>query len=287
MPHPLVLLLSLIMMLVASGCQPPASPSIAAHTPQPQPAARPVRDPAQVEYWTAWEQSAHAHTYALEKGPNTYCAKCHSPDNWDPMARIDDPPNCVSCKFAFESSPRIATGNPLVPESDWANIGCAVCHRMENGVADSAIAWHNAETRYYESVVSPTELCEKCHLDNATLRHKRELDGGAHAGLACTDCHDPHTTRASCADCHEPQALVDVSPDHDVAHAAVTCVACHDASGLEVAPLEDGGAWITFRTGELLGRVTREPYQSHKLQLSVDCTRCHFRDNPWSLNEQP
>ncbi len=288
MPRLRLLLVSLITMLTLPSCQSPAPSSVATQTPaRPQATAHPARDPAQAEYWATWEQSSHAHTYALEKGPNTYCAKCHSPANWDPMARIDDPPNCVSCKFAFESSTRIAKDNPLVPEHDWVNIDCAVCHRVEDGIADSVIAWHNTTTGYYESVVSTTGLCEKCHLDNATLRHKRELGGGAHAGFECTDCHDPHTTRAGCADCHDAAAISDVSPGHDPAHAVVTCAACHDASGLEVAPLEDDGVWMPFRTGELLGRVTREPYQSHNLQLSVDCTRCHFRGNPWGLNEEP
>jgi hypothetical protein len=160
-----------------------------------------------------------------------------------------------------------------------------VCHRFENGNAASSIAWFNKVTGYYETVASSTALCEKCHLDNDTLRHKRDLNDGAHADFTCTDCHNPHTTRAGCADCHDSQAIADVPSGHDPAHASVACVACHDASGLEVAPLESGGLWMPFRTRELLGRVIREPYQSHHIRLSVDCWRCHFRDNPWNLGE--
>lgn len=270
---------------VRFGCQPASPPRAIEPTTRAEPAPPPLTNPAQAQHWEAWEESPHAHTYDLEKGPNTYCAKCHSPANWDPSAKIDDPPQCVSCKFAFEPSPRTAKSNPLVPEEDWANIDCAVCHRIEHGLVASSIAWFDKASGYYETVASPTALCEKCHLDNETLRHKRDLGDGAHADFTCTDCHNAHTTRASCADCHDAQAIADVPAGHDLAHASVACATCHDASGLEVAPLEDGSLWMPFRTRELLGRVIREPYQSHHIQLKVDCQRCHFRDNPWNLDE--
>jgi hypothetical protein len=70
---------------------------------------------------------------------------------------------------------------------------------------------------------------------------------------------------------------------HGSVHIDVACVACHDASGLEVGPIEGKGQWKTFRTTELLGRSSREPYQSHNLQREVACDRCHYADNPWGL----
>ncbi|MCZ7672106.1 MAG: hypothetical protein M5U34_35770 [Chloroflexi bacterium] len=35
--------------------------------------------PSHPEQQSKWENGPHANTYALEKGPNTYCAKCHAP----------------------------------------------------------------------------------------------------------------------------------------------------------------------------------------------------------------
>jgi hypothetical protein len=52
---------------------------------------------------------------------------------------------------------------------------------------------------------------------------------------------------------------------------------------LDVGPAEGENVWITFRTTELLGRANTEAYQSHALQRSVMCERCHFADNPWGL----
>lgn len=241
----------------------------------------------QVEQWTKWESGPHAQTYALEKGPNTYCAKCHAPVNWDPAAIIDSPPNCVSCKFPFESAPRIAAGNPLVNESEWEDIGCNVCHPGQNGVSEPEIAWYDAATGYYESMPNATALCEKCHLDNETLAHKRVLAGGAHAEFQCTDCHDAHDAQTDCTGCHQ-EALADPLAGHQThseTHPSLVCIACHDASGLQVGPVENQGVWVTFRTTELMGRINNEPYQSHVVQKDVDCQRCHFANNPWELDE--
>lgn len=261
----------------------------------------------QDEYWQAWRQSAHGNTYALEKGPNTYCARCHSPLNWDPEATIDTPPNCVSCKFPNEPEPRVAAGNPLVVEQDWQNIGCVICHPYQDERADAQLIWLNTQTGYQESVADVTDLCSHCHADTETLRHARSLGDEAHKTFTCVDCHDPHSLKAGCSgsDCHVEVAIPFPELDtrvseaineagsetedrlevaHSAAHANVACVACHDAGGLEVGPAADGN-WGTFRTVELLGRTSTEPYQSHQLKEGVDCSRCHFPANPWDLPE--
>jgi hypothetical protein len=333
----LVIIFSLFLLTVS--CQnadalPPASspipltdtPSIPAATATIPPT--PTPDPTYEAAVASWLISDHAHTYALEKGPNTYCARCHSPANWDPAAVIDPPPNCVSCKFAFESEARVAEGNPLIPEEEWVNIDCTVCHLVEDDSVDPQVTWLNPVTGYHETITNSTALCEKCHRDTESgLTHTRELGNGAHADFVCTDCHDPHSTKASCtqAGCHHvtvtnnsecdqchPDALgshtmeqlhsgghdcmgchgdlVGLPMDgtktlaHEPIHQSkVLCTACHDASGLEVKPLEQDGVWVTWRTTEGPLGETTEVYQSHTLQREVDCTRCHYAENPWGL----
>jgi len=240
----------------------------------------------QSRYWDAWQKSPHAHTYDLEKGPNTYCARCHSPRNWDAQATIGKPPNCVSCKFPFEDEPRISPDNPLVSRSEWQDIRCNVCHRMQDGVAGTEVVWWEQEAGSYKEVADNTMLCQKCHTNTDVLRHRRGVGQPAHPDFECTSCHDAHSTRADCRaeGCH-PGLATDV-PEvmHDSAHDSLSCVACHDAQGLEVGPLEDGTVWVTWRTTELLGRSTTEPYQSHAITREVDCQRCHHAGNPWELN---
>lgn len=325
-----------LLALILLGCQPDtgqptATGPAAAETP-PSTAA------AQTEYWAAWESSPHAHTYALEKGPNTYCARCHAPQNWEPAAEIDPPPNCVSCKFPNEPEPRQAQSNVLIPEAKWLHIGCPVCHRLQNGIAAAEVAWLDVRTNYYETVASPTALCQKCHTDTESLRHGRDLSTSAHAGFECTDCHDAHTVAANCTDsgchtdftarypvniaehtdqvenercteCHASVAdihmnILDETPvacldchqyligeyaqtryqsAHSIIHATVRCAACHDGSDLAVGQPPGQERWVTFRTTALLGRETTAPYQSHNIQLTVTCERCHYTGNPWGL----
>lgn len=265
-----------------SACTPIPAQTTAA-SPTALPAA--TQDPAAAAIQAAWESSPHANTYDLSKGPNTYCARCHSPQNWDPAAVVDPPPNCVSCKFAFEQEVRVAAGNPLVPAEDWQHIGCEICHPLDGDQVQAELAWLDTETGYHETVSSPSELCENCHTDTETLRHRRELGTLAHAEFTCVACHDAHSTAASCttSGCHPALDAGNPIPGHDTDHTSVSCVACHDAAGLVAEPLEGEATWMTWRTTSLLGRENKEPYQSHNLQRTVDCARCHYPGNPWEL----
>jgi hypothetical protein len=74
----------------------------------------------------------------------------------------------------------------------------------------------------------------------------------------------------------------------NAAHANVTCMACHDASGLQVAPHPDeaeGGKWVTVLASvSRSGEATVAYAHSHSAQWLVDCSRCHFAENPWELS---
>ena len=281
--HWIVYVLLMLGGLLLAGCQPAAVPPQAG---EPPAATEALELPA---IQAAWKSSPHADTYDLSKGPNTYCARCHSPQNWDPAAVIDPPPNCVSCKFSFEQEMRYAAGNPLVAEQNWKDIGCETCHPVEESVVQADLAWLDGETGTRATVGSPTELCEFCHTDTETLRHRRNLGSAAHAGFTCVDCHDAHSTAASCTTvgCHPALDAGNPIPGHDDDHASVACVACHDAAGLAVEPVEGEAVWMTRRTTSLLGRETTQVYQSHSLQGPVDCARCHFDGNAWGLSVQP
>jgi hypothetical protein len=329
----LILLASILLLLGACSNNTAAIPTNTATV------AVTTLTPDQSSYWEAWQISIHANTYALEKGPNTYCAKCHSPANWDKTAKIDDPPNCVSCKFPHEDTPRIAENNPLVPEEDWENIRCQDCHQVTDGVVEEQICWRDHATGYCETVESVKELCGKCHRNTEVLRHERVIDY-AHSKMQCTTCHDPHSLETltcrichpitirqyepdenhtgitlndeceechpdawnghnmkvkdsgskDCINCHDDLLAISVEESvllgHTPVHKNIPCVACHDASGLEVERAEETGEWLLLRAFELLGRYSTSPYVSHSIQRQVDCTRCHYPENPWGLLEK-
>ncbi len=297
--------------LLLTGCtgqapQPSTNPSpniLPTRVPSPTPL------PDQTAFLTSWESGPHAQTYDLGKGPNTYCSRCHSPQNWDPASTVDLPPNCVTCKFATDPELRIATTMDFVSEEDWIGIDCTTCHQMERGVSLPGIAWLNTVTGQYEAVNTSDELCTKCHLTTAGVSasggrgvtHAVDTRGSAHANWAgewpqadrpqyCTDCHDPHSTEPlECLDCHQdiPASTTHVMGLNAVMLDKVSCTACHDASGMEVGPSPDADQNGVFVT--VVSAVGRDGQQttiysySHSIQWQVLCDRCHFAGNEWGL----
>lgn len=239
--------------------------------------------PEQQKMWSIWSGSPHAHTYALEKGPNTYCARCHAPVNWDYQAKIDPPPNCVTCKFPHESEIRIGVNNPLVPEEQWRNIGCEVCHRMEDNRVSPEVLWLDNSTGYYETIATNQDLCEKCHVTSGMIQRGILFGEHTHQGYSCTDCHDPHSTMASCVNsgCHANVLAESLLPSSQ--HANLTnseqCLVCH-TEGMQLHDME------TQRTGNsdclnchidmnnVQADQTSPPFHS-KRHTRVDCVACH------------
>src|SRR5574340_1656291 len=160
-----ILLCALAMSACQAGPTPTAETIVVTATPlPPTPTPLPTPLPDQSAIVAAWQASPHGNTYGEGKGPNTWCSRCHSPQNWDPESFIGPPPSCFSCKFPTDKEMRIAAGNPLVPEEEWIGIPCETCHVMENDVATEGIAWLNPVSNTYEAVKTSTELCEKCHV---------------------------------------------------------------------------------------------------------------------------
>ncbi|HSQ26927.1 MAG TPA: multiheme c-type cytochrome [Anaerolineales bacterium] len=263
--------------------------------------------PDQTEFIAAWSGSPHGNTYDLGKGPNTYCSRCHSPQNWDPAAKPDAAPNCVTCKFATDPELRMAKTMDFVEEEDWHGIYCDTCHIMENGVVTEGNAWFNPLTKEYDEVRTPNEVCTKCHLTSqgvsATggrgVTHEIYLGGSAHKNWAgvltterrpeyCTDCHDPHTQiPKTCAECHEDVLTSDTHINGTIEqHANVSCMACHDATGADVGPHPDeamDGVWVPILTEVGRSGPTTSAIISHSPQWEVSCDRCHFEGNAWEL----
>ncbi|MBN2470630.1 MAG: hypothetical protein JXN59_07910, partial [Anaerolineae bacterium] len=54
-------------------------------------------------------------------------------------------------------------------------------------------------------------------------------------------------------------------------------------------PVEDPdepylGQWATWRNTLIAGSIpSNHVWVSHNLSADVDCTRCHYEDNPWEL----
>lgn len=290
-------------------------------TPTPEPTAVPTEIvptatplPDQSEYIAALESSMHGY-YGddLYHGPNTWCARCHSPQNWDPEAVPGTPPNCFSCKFPTDAEVRVADGNDLIMKEDWVGIPCETCHIVdEYGIASEEISWLEPLTGEYSEVKTTTELCEQCHvtttnnLFGSAVVHKVYF-GSAHLDYVgsmgdeapptyCTDCHDPHSLAAkTCVDCHEIDETAHSKGQYAAMKDSVTCMACHDGSmdwnlmtpsklTYSVGPFGEDGVWVPIdATVGRSGAPANTPVVSHIIQGEVLCTRCHFEGNAYEL----
>ena len=309
----------LLMGLLLAACAPAATPEptevpaapIEVVVPPTAVPPEPTPLPDQSAFHDAWATGAHGNTYGLGKGPNTYCSRCHSPQNWDPSTRVDRPPNCVTCKMPMDEEVRNASTMEFVEEADWVGINCETCHRVdENGITDGRLAWLDVVSNTYEAINTPNEMCQKCHLTTAGVRatggsgvtHEIVLGGSAHRNWAgemprserpqyCSDCHDPHTLAPSaCEDCHMDIRTSDTHMGglNSIMLDKVTCMACHDADEMEVGPHpepEMGGMFTTLVSSvSRSGEPTTEYVKSHSIQWQVACDRCHFAENPWELS---
>jgi hypothetical protein len=231
----------------------------------------------------AWQGSSHADAYVLtDAGENNACARCHAPVNWIPtMDTI--PESCLTCKFEIDPPP------PFIPEEEWTNIECKVCHRAKKGKIEEEVAWLEiAPIEEYADVASITELCDKCHLGDGLPDHSQVVVRGAHEGYECIECHDAHDISASCSDtdCHEDVLATSTTiPGHDEDHASVACVACHDAGGMEIGWVEGESIWSTLIVSELEEEFPSKPFASHDIVLAAPCERCHYPGNPFELSE--
>jgi hypothetical protein len=235
-------------------------------------------------YQIAWQNSPHADSFVVDAaGRNNLCGRCHAPINWQPT--LDDiPPSCFTCKFDLEEP------DPLIPEADWLDIPCHVCHEKDKkGNVQPEVMWLEIPAfEEYAEVASATELCQKCHGEAGYEDHGVVQVGGAHVDYGCIDCHEPHDTVASCGavDCHD-DALGTSSgiPGHDEDHQSVTCVACHDGAEMALGLQEESGIFTTFETVVTDEGESSFPFRSHNILLESRCDRCHFSANPWDITE--
>jgi len=232
----------------------------------------------------AWQNSPHADSFVLDAaGENNLCGRCHAPLNWQPT--LDEiPPSCFTCKFELDEP------EPLIPENEWLDIPCHVCHEKDKkGNIQPEIMWLEIPAfEEYAEVTSSTELCQKCHQEVGFEEHGAVQVGGAHGGYGCTDCHNPHDTLASCGAeaCHSDIDTTSSStPGHDENHRLVTCVACHDGAGMTLGFQEADGIFTTFDTVVTEGGESSFPFTTHNLILESSCDRCHYAANPWNIVE--
>lgn len=233
-------------------------------------------DPMQLAVaYAAWEQSGHAATFDNGLGADTTCARCKSPLNWDPYnLAAETALDCASCKRVPGQARPVLEGGEAVPEAQWHNIGCEVCHEPVGNSFYVTVSFWNQRLGQYEPVESVQELCAHCHEGSHGFEVVEEMAADSvHRGMTCTECHDPHFSQVRCQDCHNT-ATGPAAQEH-ANHPAVSCSACHDQGGL--ALWWDRDPLSTYYNQVVTRRFahTLTSWPSHNLQTPVDCRRCH------------
>lgn len=267
----LVVIVAVIGLTSQATLAAPASTS----TPSPTIVHRPAISAELQAARATWVQSAHADTYDNGMGANSTCARCKSPQNWDPAApAAEEALNCASCKrVAGMPRPDLTAGIP-VAQAEWHSITCEICHQPVGDSYFITVTFWNNQLKAYEFVADPTALCARCHEGRHGFEVLSEQTASAaHQGWPCTRCHGAHGQPVTCQDCHDP-ATGDGAAEHE-RHVEVNCTACHDAGHL--------GLWqetnpASRHAGEIIPvrfAHTLTSWPSHNLQRAVACQRCH------------
>ena len=146
------------------------------------------------------------------------------------------PYDCAGCHTTGFSSAGHQNGlEGIVGTWEEDGIGCEACHGPSSEHSKSPAK------RASQSDLS-AEICEKCHqrggidhrplVDFGLVRHHEqinELKSGAHKGLSCLNCHNPHrqasSARDNCTICHS--RLYNVFKKSTHGKADIKCFECH------------------------------------------------------------
>ena len=155
---------------------------------------------------------------------------------------------------------------------------CARCHSRRAQLADTVSAGDPLMDGFRPSLVSPGlyhpdgQVLDEVYVWGSFLQSRME-----HAGVTCSDCHDPHSAEirlpgnATCAQCHAPSTYDGPQHHfHEQGSAAAECTACHMP--------------VTTFMGvddrhEHAFRVPR-PDLSVSLETPNSCNACHADQDP-------
>jgi nitrate/TMAO reductase-like tetraheme cytochrome c subunit len=202
--------------------------------------------------------------------PNSNCLKCHEPPPDPTLPTVTfshdthSGQNCISCHVRFVHT----TVNPPYYQDPAAMSSCLQCHN--GSIAPSECTY--CHTPPHEA----RGECSTCHNQQSwtgtTLQHPFPLTG-AHANLACKDCHVTKAGVENIPGTELPKADPACISCHGDHHNGLTdCASCHTADGWQQTSFVHPQVGVHVPSGE------------HPLQCadchqsgyaSASCTPCH------------
>ncbi|MDX1380461.1 MAG: tetratricopeptide repeat protein, partial [Xanthomonadales bacterium] len=150
---------------------------------------------------------------------------------------------------------------------------CARCHSRRGQFADAPPAGHDWLDAYLPAVVQPGlyhpdgQPADETYVWGSFMQSRMQ-----HAGVTCSDCHDPHRAalrlegNATCTQCHSPTTFdTPAHHHHEAGSTGAECAACHMPQQTFMG--------VDARH-EHVFRVPR-PAESAALGAPDACTDCH------------
>ncbi len=214
-------------------------------------------------------------------GFSTDCVQCHKPTSLSWGASFDHQLTAFPLLGAHQTAP------------------CIQCH-VGNRFRGTPTQCRNCHGSQFTSTTNPNHVaagfsldCATCHTTHrwqpATFDHNLFAFRltGAHAQVACQDCHKTGAfaaTPTQCQSCHQNDFTGSKNPSHVSAGFSQDCSTCHTNSGWRPATFDHNKTAFPL-TGQHAGRVcadchTVSPYSAQP----VACVSCHLRDFTASVN---
>ena len=155
---------------------------------------------------------------------------------------------------------------------------CAPCH-ARRALVHPQDGWGKPFSEFYRPEILREDLY---HADGQVLEEVYVYGSFLqsrmfHEGVACTDCHDPHSLElvaegnALCAQCHTPADYdVPTHTHHEPRSVGAQCVSCHmvETTYMQVDPRRDHGFHIP------------RPDLTVEIGVPNACSRCHESESP-------
>ena len=228
------------------------------------------------------------HINNVFKGTPATCYGCHASDfassNNPPHAQLGLPHECSDCHSTTNwlnatFNHTLYTNFPLT--GAHATVPCAQCH-VNNNYTTLPTNCYGCHQPDFAGTTNPPHVaaqfptdCSLCHTTtnwtNSTFNHASVFPLlGAHATLACAQCHvnNNYTTLPTdCYGCHRADFTGTTNPNHVTSGFPTTCATCHSTT-----------AWVpaTFNHDNTAFPLTGA-------HVTVPCAQCHVNNNYTTL----
>ncbi|MCC4116864.1 tetratricopeptide repeat protein [Aromatoleum toluclasticum] len=216
------------------------------------------------------------------------CEACHGPGAdhvaWtrrDDSGRAADPGRGFVLRlangreFSWDSATqRIATPRGDASGARRQNDVCFACHARRQELARDPAPGRPFLDDYLPTLIEPGTYLADGHIDGEVFEYGSFMQSRMQqAGVACTNCHDPHTLElkrpgnALCAQCHRPEAFdTPAHHRHAAASEAAQCVSCHMPAKTYMG---------VDRRRDHAFRVPRSAAGTSADATPVACSQCH------------